>query len=95
MRHDSIESWTVFAHFGATIGGANLDEALVSLMIRSLRDLFSSADPVFEDIELDHQYLRDEALKNALLPRVQQAKRALSEELMRRAGPDGEYKWAR
>lgn len=94
MRHDSIESWTVFAHFGATIGGANLDEALLSVLIRNLRELFSSSEPIFEDLELDHRFLRDEALKNALLPRVQQAKRALSEELMRRAGPNGEYRWA-
>ena len=94
MRHDSIESWTVFAHFGATIGGANLDEALLSVLIRNIRELFSSSEPIFEDLELDHQYLRDEALKNALLPRVQQAKRALSEALMHQAGPDGEYQWA-
>lgn len=94
MRHDSIESWTVFSHFGATIGGANLDEALLSVLIRNLRELFSSSEPVFEDLELDHRYLRDEPLKNILLPRVQGAKRALSETLMRHAGPNGEYRWA-
>jgi hypothetical protein len=93
MRHDSIESWRVFAHFGATIGGANLDEALLAILIQNLRELFSSSGPVFEDLELDHRYLRDEALKTALLPRVQQAKRTLSETLMRQSGPDDEYRW--
>lgn len=94
MRHDSIESWTVFAHFGATIGGANLDEALLAVLIQNMRELFSASEPIFEDMELDHRFLRDEALKAALLPRVQQAKRELSETLMRQAGPNGEYRWA-
>ncbi len=94
MRHDSIESWKVFAHFGATIGGANLDEALLALLIQNLRELFSSSEPVFEDLELDHRFLRDDALKTALLPRIQEAKRALSETLMRYAGTDNEYRWA-
>jgi len=94
MRHDSIESWKVFAHFGATIGGANLDEALLAILIQNLRELFSATEPVFEDLELDHRFLRDEALKVALLPRIQEAKRALTETLMRNAGSDDEYRWA-
>ncbi|VVT29935.1 conserved hypothetical protein [Hoeflea sp. EC-HK425] len=94
MRHDSIESWKVFAHFGATIGGANLDEALLAIVIQNLRELFSSTDPIFEDLEIDHRFLRDEALKTALLPRIREAKRALSENLMQYAGSDGEYRWA-
>ncbi len=94
MRHDSIESWKVFAHFGATIGGANLDEALLAIVIQNLRELFSSTDPIFEDLEIDHRFLRDEALKTALLPRILEAKRALSENLMQYAGSDGEYRWA-
>lgn len=93
MRHDSIESWTVFAHFGATIGGANLDEALFSMLIQNLRQVFSSSNPVFEDLELDHRFLRDEALKSALMPRLQDAKRNLSETLMVEAGSDKEYRW--
>ncbi len=95
MRHDSIESWKVYAHFGATIGGANLDEALLATLTHHLRELFSAADPVFEDLELDHRFLRDEALKTVLLPRIQQAKRVLSDTLMDRAGSKGEFRWAR
>ncbi len=95
MRHDSIESWKVFAHFGATIGGANLDEALLATLISNLRELFSGTDPVFEDLELDRRFVRDEALKTTLLPRIQQAKRVLSEALMEKAGADGEFRWAR
>ncbi|MDF1610325.1 hypothetical protein PZ897_19260 [Hoeflea sp. YIM 152468] len=94
MRHDSIESWKVFAHFGATIGGANLDEALLAMLIQNLRELFTSTEPVFEDLELDHRFLRDEALKAALLPRIQQAKRALSDTLLRQASSDKEFGWA-
>lgn len=95
MRHDSIESWKVYAHFGATIGGANLDEALLAVLISNLRELFSGSDPVFEDLELDHRFFRDEALKTVLLPRIAQAKKALSDVLLEKAGPDGEFRWAR
>lgn len=95
MRHDSIESWKVFAHFGATIGGANLDEALLATLVSNLRELFSGAEPVFEDLELDHRFVRDEALKTTLLPRIQQAKRDLSDALMQKAGTDGAFNWAR
>ena len=68
------------------------DLLFISGQVGSRED--GSPEPVFEDLELDHRFLRDEALKIALLPRIQEAKRALSETLIRNAGAEGEYRWA-
>lgn len=93
-RPGAIESWEVLAHFGATVGGANLDEALLALCLKSLRRLFPKAGSVHGDLTLNARHQDDASIRRALAAEIQRAKRRLSRALFDQAGSRGSYRWA-
>lgn len=93
-RPGAIESWEVLAHFGATVGGANLDEALLALCLKSLRRLFPKTSSVHGDLTLNARHQDDASIRRALTTEIERAKRRLSRELFDQAGSTGPYRWA-